>query len=186
MGRRGLLMFKALLAKAESYVPRGVLMVPVCVIFFNVWRGQPYPLAHAVNAAGVMAIILMLFALRLATREAVSTALLLLLGVLAAAAATPYGEASNVARVLIGGLFLVAAVAATQASEGAMDKALAIGLWTEVVAWALGNANRGTFGGDVAHSAIGQAYGEWAQPAQLAVIFAVYLILWYNQRANKV
>lgn len=179
-------MLRQLIAKAESYAPRGVLMAPVCLILFNIWRGQPYPFAHAVNAAGVMAIILALLAVRLATREAVSTALLLLLGVLAVTAATPYGEASNVARVLIGGLFLVAAMSAWAHRSSIFDTALALGLWAEVAAWALGNASRGTFGGDVARSAIGQAYGDWAQPAQWGLIVAMYAYAWYNHKAKGV
>lgn len=179
-------MLRALIAKAESYVPRGLLMVPVCVVGFNVWRGQPYPLAHAVNAAGVMAIILALAAVRLASRETISTALLLLLGVIAATLATPAGEASNVARVFIGGLFLTAALSVTVRAEGWLDWALSAGLWAEVAAWALGNAARGTFGSDVAHSAIGQAFGPWAQPTQWAAIIAAYALAWYNHRAKKV
>lgn len=49
----------------------------------------------------------------------------------------------------------------------------------------LGNANRGTFGPEVAYSAIGQAYGPWALPASLAVMIAVYPVLWYNHKANE-
>jgi hypothetical protein len=180
------MMLQAVIAKAESYVPRGLLMVPVCVFGFNIWRGQPYPLAHAVNAAGVMAIILALAAVRLASRETISTALLLLLGVVAVTLATPAGEASNVARVLIGGLFLTAALSVTVRAEGWFDWALAAGLWAEVAAWTLGNAARGTFGSDVAVSAIGQAYGAWAQPAQWAAIIAAYVLAWYNLKAKKV
>lgn len=56
---------------------------------------------------------------------------------------------------------------------------------TELLAFLLGNSARGTFGVEIATSAIGQAYGPWAQPAQLAAIFAVYLALWYNQRVKE-
>ena len=161
---------------------RGLLMVPVCVVLFNVWRGQPYPEAHAINAIGVMAIILALAALRLAPREAVSTGLLCLFGVLAAVLATDAGETSNVARVFIGGLFLVAAWTVTEHAENGWDWALAVGLWSEVIAWGLGNASRGTFGADVAVSAIGQAYGEWAQPAQWGVIAAAYTVAAWRWR----
>jgi hypothetical protein len=179
-------MLRAAIAKAESYAPRGLLMVPICVFGFNVWRGQPYPMAHAVNAAGVMAIVLAMLAFRLASRETVSTALLLLLGVIAATLATPAGEASNVARVLIGGLFLTAALSVTVRAEAWFDWALAAGLWSEVAAWVLGNANRGTFGSDVAVSAIGQAYGPWAQPVQWLAIMVTYGAIWYNHRRKEV
>lgn len=179
-------MLRALIAKAESYAPRGLLMVLPVVVLMNVWRGQPYPFAHAVNAAGVMGIILLLAAVRLASRETISTALLLLLGVVAVVLATPAGEASNVARVLIGGLFLTAALSVTVRAEGWLDWALSAGLWAEVAAWALGNAARGTFGSDVAHSAIGQAFGAWAQPAQWAAIIAAYALAWYNHKAKEV
>jgi hypothetical protein len=47
---------------------------------------------------------------------------------------------------------------------------------TEFVSWLLGNASRGTFGPDVAASAIGQAYGPWAMPTQLLIIAAGYTI----------
>ena len=169
----------------ETKAPRGLLMIPVCVILFNVWRGQEYPLAHAVNAAGIMAIILALSAFRMAPREAISVALLCLLGVCAAVLATAHGETSNEARIFLGGLFLVAAWTATAHSETPFDWALSLGLWSEVIAWALGNASRGTFGPDVAMSAIGQAYGAWAQPTQWLAILAAYLAAWYNHKANR-
>ncbi len=56
----------------------------------------------------------------------------------------------------------------------------------ELSMFLLGNANRGTFGPEVAYSAIGQAYGPWAMPASFLAMIAVYPVLWYNQRANKV
>jgi hypothetical protein len=176
-----------LAAYLETKAPRGIIMVPVCLVLFNVWRGQPYPDAHTVNAAGIMAIILALAAFRMAPREVVSTALLCLLCAFAAVVVTDAGQQSNIARVFIGGLFLIAAWTTTEHAETAFDKALAFGLWSEVIAWALGNAARGTFGPDVAMSAIGQAYGEWAQPAQWTLILAAYLAAWYNNRkANTV
>ena len=55
---------------------------------------------------------------------------------------------------------------------------------TELAMFLLGNANRGTFGPDVAFSAIGQAYGPWAQPAQLLGGVAIVVLLWYNQRGK--
>lgn len=55
----------------------------------------------------------------------------------------------------------------------------------ELVAFLLGNASRGTFGPEIATSAIGQAYGPLAQPVQLAAIVAVYAVLWYNHSAKK-
>jgi len=168
----------------ETKAPRGLLMIPACVILFNVWRGQEYPFAHAVNAAGIMAIILALSAFRMAPREAISAALLCILGVCAAVLATAHGEASNVARIFLGGLFLIAAWTATAHSEHPFDWALSAGLWTEFAAWLLGNSARGTFGPDVAVSAIGQAYGAWAQPTQWGAIVALYLFAWYNLEAN--
>jgi hypothetical protein len=176
---------RKLIQAIERLAPRAVWMIPICVIGFNLWRGQPYPLAHAVNAAGVMAIILALSAFRMAPREVVSTALLCLLGACVATLATASGEASNIARVFIGGLFLIAAWTASEHAETAWDKALAVGLWSEVAAWALGNASRGTFGSDVAVSAIGQAYGPLAQPAQWAVIAAAYLWAVHRWRTGK-
>jgi hypothetical protein len=174
---------RKLIQAIERLAPRAVWMIPICVVGFNLWRGQPYPMAHAVNAAGVMAIILALSAFRMAPREVISTALLCLLGACVATLATASGEASNVARVFIGGLFLVAAWTASEHAESAWDKALAVGLWSEVAAWALGNAQRGTFGSDVAVSAIGQAYGPLAQPAQWAVIAAAFT--WAAWRRQK-
>lgn len=168
----------------ERFAPRGLIMVLPCVVGFNIWRGQPYPEAHTVNALGVMGIILALAAFRMAPREAVSTALLCLLGVVAATLATDAGQSSNVARIFIGGLFLVAAVAAWSSRADLWDTALAIGLWSEAAAWLLGNSARGTFGADVAMSAIGQAYGAWAQPAQWGLIVAVYAYAWYNHKAT--
>ena len=170
----------------DTLVPyRGLLMVPVCVFLFNIWRGQPYPEAHAINAIGAMGIILALAALRMAPREVISTGLLCLFGVLAAVLATDAGETSNTARIFIGGLFLIAAWTVTEHAESGWDWALSAGLWSEVVAWGLGNASRGTFGADVAVSAIGQAYGAWAQPAQWLLIMVAYSVAWYNLRRNN-
>lgn len=163
---------EAILADTER---RALYMVPICIVGFNAWRGQPYPDAHAWNAAGVFVIIVALALWRMASREAVSTSLLLLLGAIAATLATAPGEESNVARIFIGGLMLVAACAATDGSRNAWDWALSAGLWSEVVVWTLGNAGRGTFGPDVAVSAIGQAYGPWAHPTQLGLIAAGYV-----------
>ena len=171
-----------MIERLEAFAPRGLLMVPVCIVGFNIWRGQPLPFAHLVNAGGVLAIILMLAAFRMAPREVISTALLLMLGCTVAVLATPYGEPSNVARVFIGGLFLAAAWTATEHSETSWDWALSVGLWAEVVAWALGNAGRGTFGPDLATSALGQAYGPEAQAAQWSVIAAAYFWAWHKAR----
>ena len=169
--------------RLEQIAPRGVLMVVPCLIGFNLWRvtlglGMGVPFSAAINAAGVMAVILCLSALRMAPREVVSTALVVFVASLAAASS---GDIV-VFRVILGGLFLIAAWTAWEHAGAPFDKALAFGLWSEFVVWALGNANRGTFGPDVAMSAIGQAYGAWAQPAQWAAIVAAYLVAWYNNR----
>ena len=155
-------------------------MVPVCLIALNFWRTQPMPFGAAVNVAGVMAIILALAAFRMAPREAVSMASLALLAGLAAVAAGDFVTT----RIFLGGLFLIAAWTATAHSEHPFDWALSAGLWAEFAAWLLGNSARGTFGPDVAVSAIGQAYGAWAQPTQWGAIVALYLFAWYNLEAN--
>ena len=178
-------MLQAVTDRLEAIGPRGLWMVPVCIVLFNVWRGQPYPLAHAVNAAGVMAIVLALAAFRLAPREVITTGLVLLLGCIAATLATPTGGESNIARWFIGGLMLLAAWTAYLHASSPWDWALAIGLSSEVAAWGIGNAARGTFGPDAAVSAIGQALGPLAQPGQWALIIIAYLMAaWYNRRAN--
>ena len=165
--------------RLEQIAPRGIWMIPACLIGFNVWRGQPFPIVGVYNGAGVVAVILCLAAFRMAPREVISLALLTLLGVVVVA-----GGANDpqMTRVFLGGLFLIAAWTAAEHAESSWDKALAFGLWSEVIVWALGNASRGTFGPDVAMSAIGQAYGAWAQPAQWAAIVAAYLAAWYNNR----
>ena len=169
----------AVVSSLERYAPRGVLMIPVCLLALNFWRTQPMPFGAAVNVAGVMLIILALAAVRMAPREVVSVACLALLAGLASVAAGDF----TTARVFLGGLFLVAAWTATAHSESPFDWALSAGLWTEFIAWALGNASRGTFGSDVAVSAIGQAYGAWAQPAQWLAIFIAYVAAtWRWQR----
>lgn len=171
---------------ALASVPRGLWMVPACVVLFNLWRGASYPDAHAWNAWGAFGVIVMLFGFRLAKQGAVSIGLLMLIGAIAATMATPDGETSNVARVFIGGLFITAAWAATEEAREPFDWALVAGLWSEAIAWALGNASRGTFGPDVALSAIGQAYGAWSQPAQWGAIAIAYMAAtWYNLKANK-
>ena len=162
----------------EEKAPRGILMVPVCLIALNFWRTQPMPFGAAVNIAGVMAIILALAAFRMAPREVVSVACLVLLAGLAAAAAGDF----TTARIFLGGLFLIAAWTATAHSETPFDWALSLGLWTEFAAWLLGNSARGTFGPDVAVSAVGQAYGAWAQPAQWLFIATVYAVAAWRWR----
>ena len=170
----------SLAIRLESYAPRGLLMAVVCVVALNLWRTQPMPFAGAINLAGAMAVILALAAFRMAPREVISIACLALLGGIAAMAVGNF----TTARIFLGGLFLIAAWTATAHSEHPFDWALSAGLWTEFIAWFLGNSARGTFGPDVAVSAIGQAYGAWAQPTQWGAIVALYLFAWYNLEAN--
>jgi hypothetical protein len=169
--------------RLERIAPRGIWMIPICLVGFNIWRGQPFPIVGVYNGAGVVAVILCLAAFRMAPREVISLALLAFLGAVVAA-----GGANDpqMTRVFLGGLFLIAAWTAAEHAETPFDKALALGLWSEFIVWALGNASRGTFGPDVALSAIGQAYGPWAQPAQWSLILAAYLAAWYNnnRKAN--
>ena len=169
----------SLAIRLENYAPRGLLMVLVCVVAFNLWRTQPMPFAGAINLAGGMAVILALAAFRMAPREVVSLGCLALLAGLAAMAVGDF----TVARIFLGGLFLIAAWTATAHSEHPFDWALSAGLWTEFAAWLLGNSARGTFGPDVAVSAVGQAYGAWAQPTQWLLIMAAYCAAWYNLKA---
>ena len=164
---------------------RALWLIVPCVIGLNLWRvtlglGMGVPFSAAINAGGAMAIILCLHAVRMAPIEVVSTAVLVFLASLAAAAV----DDIIAFRVLLGGLFLIAAWTATAHSEHPFDWALSLGLWTEFAAWLLGNSARGTFGPDVAVSAIGQAYGAWAQPTQWGAIVALYLFAWYNLEAN--
>jgi hypothetical protein len=60
--------------------------------------------------------------------------------------------------------------------------------WTgaiELGNFVLGNAQRGTFGEDVAYSAIGQAYGPWAMPLSLLGALAGYGVAWYNLKGKR-
>lgn len=159
-----------IIAWLESKAPRGVLMILPCVVGFNLYRAAELPLSVGLAAIGCMVILACLYALRLAEDAAVSTAIILYLGALAA---TLVGDI-QVGRVILGGLMLILALSVTAKAQGPWDWALAAGLWSEWLAWLLGNAARGTFGAEVAASAIGQAYGAWAWPAQLLLIALGY------------
>jgi hypothetical protein len=163
---------------------RGAWMAPIALAGYFSYRLFPMPDAAFVNIGGAMAVILALHAFRLAPLEAVGTGLLVMLAGIAAVLA---GDLQP-ARVMLGGLFLIATISTLSAwrdSRQPLDGALALGVSSELIAWALGNASRGTFGPDVALSAVGQAYGAFAMPGQWLLIIAAYSCACYNLRRKQ-
>lgn len=180
--RRAVALFWRFIAFLERKAPRAVWMAVPCVVGFQSWRVWPDqdPRAIPTYAAGGLLILLAMRAFRYRLPDAAFTmvaGLALLSGV-----CVMQGEL-ELARVMCGGVLVVLILCSAGAIEEPMDKALAFGQGVTLLAWFAGNANRGTFGYDVARSALGQAYGWWAEPALWLVILAGYLtILWYNSR----
>lgn len=157
-----------------SLAPRGILMIPVCLVSFNLWRWLPFePVASYAWGCAFVALALAFF--RLAPDEAVTIGMLLTL----AATAAALGGAETTSRVFCGGILVLLALSSWDSAASPRDKALAFGIMTEFASWLLGNSARGTFGPDVAHSAIGQAYGPYAQPFQWLAIACGYAVAWY-------
>lgn len=109
--------------------------------------------------------------------EAVS---IMILVALAASAAAAAGDA-KLARMFFGLniVALIVVVTKVAGSDWFWWAYAGVGV-TELLTWLLGNASRGTFGPDVAASAIGQAYGPWAWPVQLLVAASLYAFATYR------
>lgn len=165
-------------------IPRSVWMAIPCVIGFQAWRVWPAgdPRAIPTYAAGGLLILL---AMRLLRYKLPDTAFTMVAGfTLLSAICVMQGEL-ELARVMCGGVLVVLFLCALEGIEEPMDRALAIGQGLTLLAWLAGNLARGTFGDEVARSALGQAYGPFAEPLLWLGIIAGYGAIWYNQRGKE-
>ncbi len=175
---------RPVIAALRSLAPRAVWMAIPCVIGFQAWRIWPDGSAWAIPtyAAGGLLILLAMVALRYRVPDAAFTMVAGL--TLLSAVCAMQGELA-LARVMCGGVLVVLFLTALAAIEEPMDRALAIGQGLTLLAWAAGNAARGTFGYEVAASALGQAYGAAAEPLLWLAILTSYGLVWYNQRVKE-
>ena len=168
-----------LLARA----PRAVWMAVPCLLGFQVlWRVAPEAWAIPTYAAAGPLILLAMAVLRYRVPDAAFTLVVAL--VLFSGFCVLQGELT-LARIMCGGILVVLFLVALGAIEEQMDKALALGQGVTILMWFAGNANRGSFGPEIARSALGQAYGPWAEALGVAVILAGYAYFGYNNhKAN--
>ena len=174
----------AFVERLRGLAPRAVWMAIPCVAGFQGWRfiwPPDDPRAIPTYAAGGLLILLAMRAFRYRLPDAAFTMVAGL--TLLSAIFVMQGELAP-ARIMCGGVLVVLIMAAANAIEEPMDKALAAGQGLTLLAWFAGNAGRGTFGADVARSALGQAYGAWAEPGLWLAIMAIYAVAWYNWRAK--
>ena len=177
-------LFRRGIAALESVAPRAVWMVIPCVVGLSLWRALPDGSLWAppVYAAGGLIVLLAMAAFRYRVPDAAFTIVagLSLLSVFCAIQGEP-----QLARVMGGGVLVVLVTVALVADAEPMDKALSIGQGLTLLAWFAGNVSRGTFGPDVARSALGQAYGSGAEAGLWLAILAAYLAAWYNHKAKS-
>lgn len=170
-----------------ALAPRAVWMAIPCILVFQVlWRLWPAGNPWSIPTYGGGG-LLILGAMRLLRYRVPDAAFTLVLGLTLLSIFCVLQGDLTLARVMCGGVLVVLFMCAAGAIfDEPMDRALAWGQAVTILAWFAGNVARGTFGLEVARSALGQAYGPWAEPLLLALILAGYPFAWYNPKAKKV
>ena len=164
-------------------LPRAILMILPCVVGLNLWRALPAGSEWAIPtyAAGGLIVLAAMALVRYRVPIAAFTTVAALVGF--SAVFVLQGDLA-LARIMGGGVLVVLFVSALTNADGPLDKAFAAAQGFTLLAWFAGNAARGTFGYEIAKSALGQAYGAYAEPALWLAILAAYSVAWYNHKAN--
>jgi hypothetical protein len=162
------------------------MAIPCILVFQVLWRLWPAGNPWSIPTYGGGG-LLILGAMRLLRYRVPDAAFTLVLGLTLLSIFCVLQGDLTLARVMCGGVLVVLFMCAAGAIfDEPMDRALAWGQAVTILAWFAGNVARGTFGLEVARSALGQAYGPWAEPLLLALILAGYPFAWYNPKAKKV